>query len=295
MMNADGSDAKSLTAGLKWADFPTWSPDGQQIAFVSNEYWQMDIFALHLETGNLRRLTTNDGFDCYPDWSPDGKQIAFASHRGIHQDIYLLDLETLQEKRMTTHPGPDTSPAFSPDGTKIAFVSQRPDQIREFDFMRSFWDFFYGNEYLDIWTVDLATESLKQMTMNRGVDRNVRWSPDGKSLAYTSSAIDKSDARILFRECDTGKITPLRFDESVVRRELERPFLAGLKEPATPPGRAPLPEDSKMDELLLRMGEKMLPTIDRSTPDALKSLMGKYKQWRIDCIHPITARYLDWK
>lgn len=295
IMNADGSDAKSLTAGLKWADFPTWSPDGTQIAFVSNEYFQVDLFSLHLETGKIRRLTKNDGFDCYPDWSPDGKQIAFVSERGRNQDIYTVDLETLQENRITTHPGPDTSPAFSPDGTKIAFVSQRPDQNHNFDFMRSFWDFFYGNEYLDIWMIDLATENLKQMTKTRGVDRNVRWSPDGKSLAYTSSAIDKSDARIMFCETDTGKITPLRFDESVVRREIERPFLAGLKEPATPPGRSPLPEDSQMDEVLERMGEKMLPRIERATPDAVKAVLEKYKQWQIDRIHPITARYLDWK
>ena len=295
VMNADGSGAKSLTGGLKWADFPTWSPDGSEIAFVSNEYFQVDIFALQIETGKLRRLTKNDGFDCYPDWSPDGKQIAFTSERGRNQDIYTIDLNTMQETRITTHPGPDSSPAFSPDGTKIAFVSQRPDQNQNFDFTRSLWDFFYGNEYLDIWTIDLSTEKLQQMTMTRGVDRNVRWSPDGRSLAYTSSAIDKSDAKIMFCECETGKITPFRFDESAVRRELERPFLAGLKEPATPPGRSPLPEESKMDELLEKMGERMLPTIDRSTPNAVKSAMGKYKQWEIDRIHPITARYLDWK
>jgi Tol biopolymer transport system component len=293
IMNADGSDAKSLTSELKWADFPTWSPDGTEIAFVSNEYFQVDLFALHLETGKLRRLTTNDGFDCYPDWSPDGRQIAFSSQRGIHQDIYVLDLETLQETQITSHAGPDTSPAFSPDGTKIAFVSQRPDQNHDFDFMRSFWDFFYGNRRLDIWTVELATGNLKQMTTNRGVDRNVRWSPDSKYLVYTSSAVDKSDARVLFRECETGKITPLRFDESVVRRELERPFLANLNKPPDP--NLPPLSEGKLDEILEKMGTRMLPTIDRTTPNALKNLLEKYKQWEIDRIHPITARYLDWK
>ena len=99
----------------------------------------------------------------------------------------------------------------------------------------------------------------------------------------------------MFCETGTGKITPLQFDDSVVKRELERPFLAGLKATATPPGRTPLPEDSRMDELLVKMGERMLPMMERLTPNALKSLMGKYKQWEIDRIHPITARYLDWK
>jgi Tol biopolymer transport system component len=293
MMNADGSNAQSLTAGLKWADFPSWSPDGKEIAFVSNEYFRIDIFALHLETGKLRRLTDNEGFDCYPDWSPDGKQIAFSSQRGIHQDIYLLDLETLQEKRITTHPGPDTSPAFSLDGKHIAFVSQRPDQNQGFEFMRSFWDFFYGNEHLDIWSLEFATRNLKQVTTNRGVDRNVRWSPNGQSLAYTSSAVDKSDARIMLCEYETGKITPLHFDESLVRRELERPFLADLNKPVTesnPPLQA-----GKTDQILENMGMKMLPTIERATPAAVKAVLERYKQWAIDRMHPITERYLDWK
>jgi len=43
------------------------------------------------------------------------------------------------------------------------------------------------------------------------------------------------------------------------------------------------------------MGEKMLPRIERATPDAVKAVLEKYKQWQIDRIHPITARYLDWK
>ncbi|MGD0909332.1 MAG: hypothetical protein ABSA96_17250 [Candidatus Acidiferrales bacterium] len=298
IMNADGGCAKSLTAGLKWADFPTWSPDGKEIAFVSNEYFQVDIFALHLEAGNLRRLTSNEGFDCYPDWSPDGRHIAFSSQRGLHQDIYMLDIETLQEKRITVHPGPDSSPAFSPDGTKIAFVSQRPDQNKEFEFMESFWDFFYGNEHLDIWTVELATGDLKQITTNRGVDRNVRWSPDSKYLAYTSSAVDKSDARILFCEYATDKITPLRFDESAVKHELERPFLADLNKPMDP-NLPPFPPESKMDNILEKMGNRMLPAIERATPEGVKAILAKYaakyKQWEIDRIHPITARYLDWK
>jgi len=290
IMNADGSEAKSLTSGLKWADFPTWSPDGKEIAFVSDEYFQVDLFALNIETGKRRRLTTNDGFDCYPDWSPDGKQIAFSSQRGSHQDIYTLDLETLEEKRITTHPGPDTSPAFSPDGKKVAFVSQRPDQHRELEFMHSLGDFFYGHEHLDIWTVELATGNLRQMTTNRGVDRNVRWSPDGKYLAYTSSSMDKADAKIMFCEYDTGKITPLRFDEGMVRRELERPFVADLNKPVT----ETFPQ-SKLDQRLERMGQKMLPGIERYTPEAVKKLLAKYEQLEIDHVNPITARYLDWK
>ncbi len=293
LMNVDGSGARSLTADLKWADFPTWSPDGKEIAFISNQYFQVDIFTVHLETGKLRRLTKSEGFDCYPDWSPDGKHIAFASDRGRNQDIYVLDLETLEERRLTTHPGPDTSPAFSPDGRKVAFVSQRPDSNKGLEFMRSFWDFFYGNQSLDVWVVEMATGSLKQITTNRGVDRNVRWSPDGKYLAYTSCVVDQSDARIMFCEHETGKIMPLRFDEAMVRRELERPFLAHLNRPVTQ--NRPPSSEGMTDEILERLGQRMLPVLDRLAPGYVKTVLEKFKQYEIDRLHPITARYLDWK
>lgn len=291
LMNADGSGAKSLTASLKWADFPTWSPDGNEIAFVSNEDFQMDLFTLNLGTGKLYRLTDNDNFDCYPDWSPDGKLVAFSSQRGAHQDIYTLDLETREEKRITAHPGPDTSPSFSPDGTRVAFVSQRPDE--KFEFMNALEDFFFGSKHLDVWTADLATGSVKQMTTNRGVDRNVRWSPDGKYLAYTSSSIDKADSRIMICECATGKTMPLQFDQGMVRKELERPFLAELNKPLDP--NLPPLEEGKLDRALENTGQKMMPLIQRMTPEMVKKLMGKYKQWVIDRMNPVTARYLDWK
>ena len=94
-------------------------------------------------------------------------------------------------------------------------------------------------------------------------------------------------------EYKTQMVTPLKFDESMVRRELERPFLADLNKPS-PQGRSPVPVD-KTDEILEKLGQRMLPTIDRFTPDSLKKVLEKYKQWEIDRIHPITARYLDWK
>jgi Tol biopolymer transport system component len=303
LMNADGSGGRSLTAGLKWADFPTWSPDGKEIAFVSNEYFQMDLFSLQLETGKLTRLTNNDNFDCYPDWSPDGKYIAYSSQRGAHQDIYIVDLKTLEEKRMTSHPGPDTSPSFSPDGTKIAFVSHRPNQNHEFEFVHSLSDFFHGNEHLDIWTADLATGNLRQMTTNRGVDRNSRWSPDGKYLAYTSASVDKTDARIMLCEYDTDKNSPLQLDETMMQRELERPFLDDLKnfnKPLTPEQLAM--SDGKMGDLEYKLGLKMLPHIDSNSPGwerKLKEILDKYtdklRQRVADKIHPVTVRYLDWK
>jgi Tol biopolymer transport system component len=292
VMNQDGTNARAITSGLKWADFPTWSPSGKEVAFVSNQNFQLDIFSIHLETGEMKRLTASQGFDCYPDWAPDGRHIAFCSDRGRNQDINILDVQTLEEKRITTHPGPDTSPAFSPDGKKIAFVSQRPDEKNGFRFMQSFWDFFYGDEHLDIWVIELATAKLRQMTTNRGVDRNVRWSPDGKHLAYTSAGANESDARIMICEFESGKTAPLRFNQQAVKSELERPFLAHLNDPLPPDAQF---AEGKLDQILEKMGQKMLPVVERAEPGFLKKILERYQQSVVDRLFPVTARYLDWK
>ncbi len=301
LMNADGSDAKSITAGLKWADFPTWSPDGTQVAFVSNKYFQMDIFTVHLETGKVSRITSSDSADFYPDWSSDGRTIAYSSERRNNQDIYTVNVETLEETRITTHPGPDTSPAFSPDGKKIAFVSQHPDQNGKFEFTRDLMDFFYGKNNLDIWTVELAGGNLKQMTTNLGVDRNVRWSPDGKDLVYTSSSVDKANARIMFCECDTDKITALQIDESMIKSERDQAFREDMNRPL--PADLPPYQGGKWDLLLEKMGERMIGGTSRITPDVLQKILIKFgqayaekcEQFEIDRVNPTTTRYLDWK
>jgi len=291
VMNQDGSNARSITSGLRWADFPTWSPSGKEIAFVSNQNFQLDIYSINVETGEQKRLTSGQGFDCYPDWAPDGRNVAFCSDRGRNQDINTVDVQTLEEKRITSHPGPDMSPAFSPDGKRIAFVSQRPDEPKGFRFMHSFSDFFHGDEHLDIWVIDLATGKLRQMTTNTGVDRNVRWSPDGKFLAYTSAKAGQSDARIMICEFETGKVSPLQIDLQMAERELERPFVTDLNTPYS----GPHFEEGVVDQILENMGQKMLPMVEAAEPGFLKKEMERYQQSVMDGLFPVTARYLDWK
>jgi dipeptidyl aminopeptidase/acylaminoacyl peptidase len=76
---------KQLTSG-EWDDSQaSWSPDGRQIAFVSNrtedrdDNNNSDIWLVAAEGGEARKLTTNPGPDGFPVWSPDGKWIAYSA------------------------------------------------------------------------------------------------------------------------------------------------------------------------------------------------------------------------
>jgi TolB protein len=270
LMNSDGSDPRSLTPQLPAAHSPAWSPDGQSLAFISNQYAQDDLFTLHLASGEIKRLTSHDGYDGYPDWSPDGKKIAYASQRGDNQDIYLIDVETLAEERITSHPAPDTAPAFSPDGQHLAFVSERPDAKEGRRFMKSLWDFFYGDDDLDIWLIELGSGKLRQLTTNRGADRHVRWSPDGRYVVFTNSSAQDVATRLMLCEIETGIISPFEVDRDMLNMELR-----GSQE--------------------IRVLTKSDPLLDKITPEALDEIYRKIGQQALDRTYYATERYIDWR
>ena len=68
IMESDGSRQLRLTTNEADDLDPVWSPDGDQMAFVSHLYGPGEIFVMDDDGGNQRRLTTNDAEDHSPDW-----------------------------------------------------------------------------------------------------------------------------------------------------------------------------------------------------------------------------------
>ena len=95
VMNADGTQVRQLTDNDAWEAFPTWSPDGTRIAFVSGRDGDDEIFVMNADGTQVRQLTDNDAVDGRPAWSPDGTRIAFSSpsSSGNYLEIFVMNAD----------------------------------------------------------------------------------------------------------------------------------------------------------------------------------------------------------
>ena len=118
---------RRLTHGLRARD-PAVSPDGAQVAFVTNDLGAMSLNVMPLDGGKHRVLHKGAHSDQIytPRWSPNGKHLVYSRWRnGGNRDLYLMEVATGRARRLTDDRAMDMDPAFSADGARIYFSSDR--------------------------------------------------------------------------------------------------------------------------------------------------------------------------
>jgi TolB protein len=173
----DLANARQVTS-LKNASVqsPAFSPNGQQIAFVSDYTGSQEIFLLDLASNTTTQLTDNDSIDRDPDWSPDGSSIVFASDREspLYLDLFLLTFNadgTNRITRLTEDLGSSYSPRFSPDGRQIVYVNDNTGDG-------------------DVFVMSADGQRQTSIVSDEAEDRFPVWSADGRFVAFVSNRED---------------------------------------------------------------------------------------------------------
>lgn len=164
-----------------------------RIAYVSvdgkapNQHYQLIIADADGE--NPRKVLQSDRPLMSPAWSADGKWIAYVSFERRVSAVYVQEVSTGKRSMVSARAGINGAPSWSPDGKKLALTLSG------------------NNGNLDIYLLDLATQSLTRLTEDPGIDTEASFAPDGSAVYFTS---DRSGSPQIYKLGLAGGERPRR-------------------------------------------------------------------------------------
>lgn len=164
----DGANPRPVVRSAEPLMSPSWSYDGQKLAYVSFEEGRSAIYLQDLSTGKRTLVSRQDGINGAPVFSPDGSKLALTLSTGSNIDVWLIHISTGRKQRLTRNPSIDTEPAFSPDGKTLVFTSNRGGGAQ-------------------VYEMDLSTNRIQRLTFEGKENLRARYSPDGKKLALVTN------------------------------------------------------------------------------------------------------------
>jgi len=169
-MNADGSNIRQLTVGANARLGLTVTADEKQLIFAAERDGKYNLWRVGIDGSNLERITNGNG-EFYPQCTPDGRWIVYQSGANF-PTLWKMPVGGGEATAITKTTG--SRPSISPDGKYVAY--------------------HYLDSSLEVsrWGIGISSiEESKRVKRfdfpSTVVERIVKWSRDGKSIAFLNS------------------------------------------------------------------------------------------------------------
>ena len=167
-LSGDATVNPNLSQGVDAVDVsPTFAPDKQWVAFVSNRDGDWELFVSNIDGTYIQQLTFNRSAEIDPIWSPDGTQIAYQTNRHGGWAIYSFNVSTGEETALVDDGHNNTNPSWSADGSQLAYQSYRGEgTVRQ------------------LYTLNLANGEISQLTSGDFPNVDAQYSPTNTHISY---------------------------------------------------------------------------------------------------------------
>lgn len=186
--DADGEGFQSALSSSEPIISPAWSPNGEQLAYVSFETRKPIVYVHDVSTGKRRLLASFRGSNSSPSWAPDGNSLAVTLSREGGSQLFTIPAAGGEPTRLTSSPSIDTEAVYSPKGDQIYFVSDRGGQPQ-------------------VYRMSPNGGSTARVTFNGSYNISPALSPDGRWMAYVSR--EGGGFKLKLKDLSSGAVTTL--------------------------------------------------------------------------------------
>jgi tricorn protease len=209
-VSSDGGVARRLTQNPARDREPRFSPDGKQLAFISERSGSPQVHVMFAGGGTPRQLTFHTAGCSLQQWCPDGQHLlinATRDHFWRHAERFFTINATSRQTERLLFDDYGQSGCLSPDGKRLLFTREGPVWWRKG---------YHGSQASQIWLYDLESKSFRRLLDEATGCRWPLWKPDGSGFYYVSA--HSGSANLWERSLDsaTGKQLTHFTDDSVV-------------------------------------------------------------------------------
>lgn len=223
MSEAGALNANSLFE-LSFVSDPVISADGSLAGAVITHIVEAEppryvshIVLYDVASTQKRAATQGVHKDTFPRFSPDGTRLAFLSDRSGEAQLYLLELSGGEAQQLTTLGAGVAEFVWHPDGKRLAFISRGDAATEDKGLGRRVEHTYYKQDGVgfrpdavaQLWALELATESLTQLSTSTTNPSDLTFGPDG--TLYFVAARTVADEGYYYRniwQLDPGATTP---------------------------------------------------------------------------------------